>query len=131
MSCTCVLSASDADEMVETIIHEVAKARQAYQCYECRQPIDKGQEYENYTGKLDGDLCHYRTCLLCVEIRSFFSCDGSWLWGAVWEDLREGLFHEFHAGCLEVQADSDKEPLSAAAKRKVVNEWRRWKGLTT
>ena len=105
------------------------KARKGYPCYECHQPIAIGQMYEDFFGKFDGDTCHYRTCIPCVEIRTFFSCDGTWMWGSVWEDLREGLFADLHTGCLEVQPDDDKEPLSAAAKQKVVDAWRKWKGL--
>ncbi len=112
------------------MLHQkTVKARKDYKCYECRQPIVVGQSYEDFYGKFADAACQYRTCLLCVEIRTFFSCDGTWIWGSVWEDLQEGLFADFHTGCLEVQPDDDKEPLSAAAKQKVVDAWRKWKGL--
>lgn len=86
-----------------------------------------GERYEYFFGKDDGDIYCYHTCLLCVELRTFFSCNGGWMWQSMWEEFREYLFPEFHAGCME-SAD-DREPLSAAAKGKIVEAWRKWKGL--
>lgn len=127
MSCQCVIS-SGGDDWVEAICHEVRTARKSHKCTECGEDIPAHAKYEYFYGKYDGDMYAYHTCLPCVEIRAFFSCDGSWMWGCVWESLTEGMFEHFHHGCLE-PGKEDKEPLSAAAKAKVVERWRKWKGL--
>lgn len=127
MSCHCVISANDADT-VKAICQEIRTARKPKICTECAEVIVVGQQYEYFFGIYDGDRYHYRTCLPCVNIRSFFSCDGSWMWGCVWDDLEEHMFPEFHHGCLE-PGNEEKDPLSVAAKNKVVNRWRKWKGL--
>lgn len=125
MSCQCVISC-DGDT-TDTIHDEIRTARKDHRCCECRRTIAKRERYEDYFGKFDGDLCHYRTCMTCVEVRRFFSCNGGWMWTTVWQEVRDYLFPTFHPGCLEPQ--DDREPLSAAAKARVMEEWRKWKGL--
>lgn len=129
MSCQCVISADSADDLVQPICNEIRKARKQHTCYECREVIQARDRYEYFFGMYDGDRYQYSTCMLCVEIRTFFSCDGTYMWGSVWEDIEEHLFDHFHHGCLDPTPDSEKEPLSAEAKQKVVNRWMRWKGL--
>lgn len=126
MSCACVISAEDADDFVDVIEQVVRAARKPHKCTECREPILPGQRYEYMFGKFDGDTVRLHTCELCVEIGRFYSC-GGYIPGEIWNDLEEGMFEHFHHGCLE--AGEEKQPLSAAAKRKIVDRWRRWKGL--
>lgn len=97
------------------------KARKTHQCTECGNAIQPGENYERTTAKWVGDLSTFKTCLLCVEIRNKFSCAGGWSFGCVWEDLTEGLFWHLTFGCLE--------GLSPAAREKVLERWRKWKGL--
>lgn len=125
MSCQCVISADGADR-VESICQEMRTARKPHRCTECGDNIEPGERYEYFYGKFDGERFSYHTCVPCVEIRAFFSCDGSWMWGSVWDDM-EHLFDDFHHGCLDPQ--DDREPLSARAKAKVVERWQQWKGL--
>lgn len=102
--------------------HEkIVKARKPHKCCECHDEIPAGAKYESCTGKWDGDLQTYKTCMLCVEIRNKFSCHGSWTFTTAWEQLRDNLFERMTTGCLK--------GLSAAAKQKVVDAWREWKGF--
>lgn len=100
---------------------KVVKARKQHTCCECREKILPGQKYESCTGKWEGDMRTYKTCLLCVEIRNKFSCGNGWMFEGVWESIREGLFDRMTTGCLA--------GLSMAAKGKLVDAWRRWKGF--
>ena len=118
---TCVLYRYDDNE-AEFYETTLPKARKTHQCTECGNAIQPGENYERTSAKWDGDLSTFNTCLLCVEIRNKFSC-GGWSFGSVWEDLTEGLFDRLTFGCLE--------GLSPAAKEKVLEWWRKWKGLST
>jgi len=74
-------------------------------------------------GKCDSEFWSYATCAVCDEIRRHFACGGSWLFCGLWEDLNDNFIPEMVAGgpCLE--------GLGAAAKERLFEEWRRWKGL--
>lgn len=116
----CVLSGEDADP-AEFSNREIVKARKEHVCCECGGVIPKGSRYERTAGKWDGEFAAYSTCELCVEVRMHFSCDGSYLIGETWERLREDLFHRLRFECLD--------GLSVSAHEKVLDEWRKWKGL--
>jgi hypothetical protein len=116
----CVLS-YDGDEPVGFTAVRVGKAHKPYHCCECHQKIDAGDDYERYVGQWDGSFATCRTCLLCVEIRDHFSCGNGWIFGRMWNTLREDLFDRLRFECLE--------GLSIPAKEKVLAEWRKWKGL--
>ena len=98
------------------------RARKQHKCCECRELIVAGDQYEDVSGCWDGDFNTHKTCLLCVEIRAAFS-DGQWVFGYIWQDLRDHFFPKMVAGgpCLE--------KLSAAAKEKMFAQWRKWKGI--
>lgn len=100
---------------------ETRKARKPHECCECKGTIQPGQEYENVFGRWGGGFSTYKTCSLCVEIRTKFSCDGNWGFKLVWQALREDLFDRLTTGCLT--------GLSVAAHEKVLAAWRVWKGL--
>jgi hypothetical protein len=97
------------------------KARKTHGCDECGNAIQPGENYERTAANWDGVMTTYKTCLLCVEIRNKFSCSGGWMFSQVWEDLEEGLFEHLTFGCLD--------GLSPAAREKVLEWWRKWKGL--
>lgn len=113
----CVLN-YEGDE-ADMYVTKMPTARRGHICCECGQKIQRGEQYENVTMALDGDVSRYKTCLICVEIRTKFSCDGSWMFGTIWEELREYGFPEMTTGCLD--------GLSAAAKRRLIEEWNKWK----
>lgn len=73
---------------------EVRRARKPYKCDECRDPIAFGELYQYVSGKWDGEISAYRTCLTCAEVRAVFSCDGFALM-TLWDDIREQMFPEW------------------------------------
>ena len=116
----CVLNRYDDDE-AEFYKTTIPKARKTHQCTECGNAIQPGENYERTSAKWEETLTTYKTCLMCVEIRAKFSCDGSWIFGTIWDELKEHLFDRLTFGCLE--------GLSPAAREKVLEAWRKWKGL--
>jgi hypothetical protein len=115
----CVLG-WDGDEP-EFYDSKVRKAHKPHVCCECHETIEVGCHYEHVVGKWEGTVLCRNTCLLCVEIRTKFSCDGTWVFTTIWDSLTEGLFDRLTFGCLE--------GLSPAAREKVLEAWRKWKGL--
>ena len=50
-------------------------ARKDHKCDECGETINKGQKYERVSGKWDGEVSTYKTCLPCLRIRKdLFTC---------------------------------------------------------
>jgi hypothetical protein len=118
----CIGGGYDGDS-AEFFQSDMVKARKPHRCCECRQEIPKGAMYERSRGKWDGDFSSYKTCSLCVEIRSVFTCGESWLFQALWEDMREMAFPRL------TTASECFTQLSAVAKQMVLDKWRQWKGL--
>lgn len=105
----------------------VKSSRKPFKCSECREQLPIGTSYEKVVGKWDDEISIFRTCPLCQEIRSYFSCDGTWTLTSVWEELRENLFPSLTFDCLS--GTEDTPPLSIPARQKVIAKWQRWKGL--
>lgn len=123
MSAACSwISGLDSSEWTQEISCEMRKARKVHKCGECGEPIQAGERYEDFFGADDGKPIRHKTCAACVEIRGHFSGSEGWIWGCIWEDM-ENCFPDLTAGgpCLE--------GLSAAAKTKLFEMWRKWKGL--
>lgn len=117
----CIEQDSDCDAEV-FLGRECVARKPSAKCCECGDPLF-GVRHELVTGKWDGEWQTYRTCLSCVEIRKMATCGGVWVYTMLWEDIREQMFpHGTLAGCL-----SRLE--SAAAKAKLSEMWRGWKGL--
>jgi hypothetical protein len=116
--CGVCLSGYDGDS--EFCRTEVRKARKTHACCECNKEIAKGEKYEHATGKSDGDMWAFDTCLICAEIADTFYCDGRLFGGCLWEQMEEIAFPEMTTGCLE-------RLTSAAAKAELVNRWNEWK----
>jgi hypothetical protein len=55
----------------EFMSQNVRTARKVHQCYECGCSIDPGTKYEETFGKWEGDISHFKTCHLCLEIRDW------------------------------------------------------------
>lgn len=116
----CGLCFYGSDENLPAFCDErIVTARREHRCCECRETIQPGTDYEYVAGKWDGRFDSFKTCLLCVEIRRAFACDSSWTYTTLWEDLQESFEH-FNEGCLS-------ELTTAAAKQKLVEQWRAWK----
>jgi hypothetical protein len=124
MACDVCIGVDSIDEPFEFSTVEIRKARKPHACFECHQQIKLGDSYEHTTGKFDGRFATYRTCLLCREIRDVFTCGNSWYYGELWEEMREGAFENL------TTASPCFNELSLAAKAFVLEQWRRWKGLS-
>ena len=101
MQC-CPLTGNDDGESASVYHANTRTARKPHRCTECREVIPAGAKYEHTSGCWDYSWSTYKTCLSCVEIRNHFACDG-WLFGQLWEDLRENFFPDMKAGgpCMQ------------------------------
>lgn len=119
MTC-CPLTGTDGDyEPPKCFTASTPVARKTLTCYECGGKIAKGERYERHKGMWDNHWSTYRTCLMCVEIRDHFACDG-WVYGELWNDLENNFFPDMKAGgpCME--------GLSPAAKQRLVDARMEW-----
>lgn len=55
---------------------EVRRAAKPWLCCECNAGISIGHGYEYAVGKWDRSLAWFHTCVVCMEIRDHFACDG-------------------------------------------------------
>ncbi len=117
----CVLSGDRSEVAEYTGTRTIRMARKEHCCCECGCTIRRLMSYEVAWGKWDGVFEVFKTCHLCVEIREKFSCGRGWTFTDVWETLREDLFPRLRYECLN--------GLSIPSKEKVLQDWRRWKGL--
>jgi hypothetical protein len=91
MSCADVCVYHDWDGSNEFYAERRVIARKAHRCVECRGKITPGQSYDYSSGKCEGEFFSARTCLVCVEVREAFVCDGA-VFGMLWESVEEELF---------------------------------------
>jgi hypothetical protein len=121
MQC-CPLAGSDDGDAPSVYHMSQRTARKQHTCTECNEPIRAGSKYEHTSGCWDGSWSTYKTCLLCVEIRDHFACNG-WLFGRLWEDLQENFFPNMRAGgpCME--------GLSPEAKTRLFEKRLAWLGV--
>lgn len=110
---------STGDDGPSFFVTTTPRARKEHYCCECSEPIPVGAKYERTTGLWDGRMGTYKTCLSCVEIRNHFACDG-WIYGRLWEDLRDNFFPAMRAGgpCMD--------GLSPSAKQRLFDERTAW-----
>lgn len=87
----CLYQDCDTDSNEFYVEATVRKSRKPHRCCECRDTIPAGEGYQRATAKSDGVVWSRVTCLLCVQIRKAFCCDG-WVFGALREDMCEQLF---------------------------------------
>lgn len=118
--CACLYADIDTPYDLHSI--EVVTARKPFQCCECRREMPKGTPHELVKGLYDGSWFRDRTCLICVEVRKHFYCDGFAV-STLWEDMAEQIWSSgaFRFECLS--------GLSVEAREFVLTKWRRWKGL--
>lgn len=116
--CNVCLSSFDGDS--EFCKAKMRTASKTHNCCECGVEIPQGTEYEYASGKSDGDFWTAKTCLVCAEIADTFYCEGRTYGGCLWDELREIAFPEFTSGCVN-------RLKTAAAKSKLMDEYREWK----
>jgi hypothetical protein len=96
-------------------------ARKAHQCSECGDAIAPGTRYESISMLFEGKFDTYKVCAACSDIGKSLSCDGSRPLGFLWESVRD-VFPEMTQACVD-------KLRTAAGKRKLTDEWKKWKGL--
>lgn len=82
----------DLPEFYQT---ETRKARKPHKCWECRGIIAAGEQYEYARGKWDGDLQVFKTCIRCLEIRTWVKNSVPcfcWGHGNMTDDAREAIY---------------------------------------
>lgn len=96
MSCYC--DSSGPDFMSE----RVYRARKQHVCCECRTAIQPGRLYEAATGKWDGNVNTYKTCMPCARLREALTAADTECGCAVtaFRCLRSDA-QEFIENCLE------------------------------
>lgn len=100
----------------------INKSRRSHKCSECNAVIDSGKSYQVVSGKSEGDFWSYKTCLICAEIRSAFSCEGETLGGMFWSDM-EYCWEALNTSCFDRLETPE-------AKAQLRRRWMQWKGLT-
>ena len=96
MKCNCSLDTYDY-ESPEFHSIDNPMARKTHVCCECGESILPGQTYESASGKWDGDVMTYKTCLVCARIRDDY-CWGGYLYGGLRETLWECLGLDYVSG---------------------------------
>ena len=82
----------DYDQPEWITVRKVKAARKPHKCSECRAIIPAGAAYEYVTGKWDGHVQTFRTCVLCKELRDWATISVPcfcWAYSNVHEDVRE------------------------------------------
>lgn len=123
MGCDVCIGTADYYDTADVYHSSIVTARKTHRCCECGHVIIYKEQYERVAGIWDKSWSHYRTCLLCREVRHVFACGEGFTFTTLWNDMREYAFPE-----LTTASECFRE-LSAAAKERVLSEWRRWKGL--
>jgi len=118
--CGVCLSGGDGDGYTEFCQVVIRKARKPHECSECEKRIEPGEKYEHATGKTEGDMWVFDTCLVCAEIADAFYCDGRLFGGMLWEEMHDTAFPVMTTGCLD-------RLKTAAAKAELLRRWNEWK----
>jgi hypothetical protein len=107
-------------ESAEFCNTEIRTARKAHKCVECNEVIQPGQKYENCAGKWEGDFDTFKTCMICVHIRQGLTCDGTWTFSQMWEEIEDYVFPKMTTGCLQKIETPE-------ARAYLVKKWNEWK----
>lgn len=86
--CGCVYV--EVDECCDVSCDTTRKARKNYKCYECGEPIAKGDNYKETTSLYDGRWSRHRTCVDCVSVKKHLYCSG-YYYGAMWQGVEEHI----------------------------------------
>jgi hypothetical protein len=109
----CPLSGSGDYDGPSFSVEELRRAAKPHTCCECRDVILPSHTYEHVSGKWDGIMYTYKTCMSCREIRNHFGCDSGWTYTCLWEQLEESFFPSMTAGgpCFEGLSPAAKNTL--------------------
>lgn len=115
--CCPLTSGDDEDGAYQNYTSEIRRDTVTNRCEECGGQIEPGDDFELSGGysTYDGLRHTHTTCLLCVEIRDHFACDG-FIFGMLWEDLETNFFPDMRMGgpCMAGLSPAAKSELVAA-----------------
>ncbi len=124
--CGVCIGGYDTDGMPDFSSVRWPKARKEHRCEDCKRLILRGEVYQRYAGKFDGEFYDVVTCRVCVEIREAFTCaeydQTGPPAGELWSDITEMMFPNLTTACF----DKLKTP---EAKAELRRRWMQWKGL--
>ena len=112
----------DGDDLDgDSYSEEMICAKVSRKCYECNETIPAGERHERAGGRYEGIRKHWYFCAACSEISKAFSCDGSRLFGTLWEAMDEHAFADL------TTANPCFRKLSGMAKRFLMERWNGWR----
>lgn len=119
----CDVSLGDYDGDAASVFRShMVRARKPHRCYECRDQISIGQQYERVNGLWEHTWSTYRFCLPCSEIQREFSENGR-TFGEMWNQLQDFWEEGAHLqACLN-------RLTTVAAKEHMRRWWLEWKRL--
>ena len=97
--CSCFI---DVGEYPEFYTDKVVTAKKQHKCYECGETISIGDKYQRCSGKWDGEVLTYKTCLGCMRIRDAY-CSNGWVFGELREAFMECMGWDYIDDELEVE----------------------------
>lgn len=102
--CTCGVDVEPSDLQRTTTV----RARTTHRCCECGDTIAKGGTYEVIDALNDGSWSRYKTCELCVRIRTDL-CPRYYYYAGLRELIMECLGFDYVTGELARWARDDEE----------------------
>jgi hypothetical protein len=124
--CGVCIGGYDCDGSPEFSDNRWPKARKEHQCGECARNILRGEVYNRWSGKYDGEFFDEITCSECAEIRSAFTCaeydQTGPPAGQLWADIKDMMFPNLTTACFDKLQTPE-------AKAELRRRWMKWKGL--
>jgi hypothetical protein len=108
-------------------------ARKQHKCGECYGVIQPGQKYQLVSGSWEGDMGSFKTCMPCVEARTWATAQPEWMgdgehlyyFGRLDEDLSDlapeissqdgRRFHAYRLQCLMARRRNSTQARRQAA----------------
>jgi hypothetical protein len=124
--CGVCIGGYDCDGYPEFSDFSWPKARKEHKCGDCNKTIPKGEKYQRWAGKFDGEMFTEKRCAICVEIRDAFTCTESDQTGPpngeLWSDIAEYMFPHLTTACFDKLQTPE-------AKAELRRRWMEWRGL--
>lgn len=107
------------DNPPEFYERSIVAARKEHHCCECGTVIVKGERYERVSGKWEGDMETFKTCMPCVELRDAISDDGCFYYTHLADDVSQ-TNRDFISDARALAGVDEFELRRSAAKRKPI-----------
>jgi hypothetical protein len=92
MECSCSVGNDCENDELLGYSERILKAAKDHICYECGNPILKGQEFIFCSILMVEDIRNFKMCLICAEIATAFFKNG-FTFGQMISDLNDYLYH--------------------------------------